>query len=214
MTDFFTADTHFYHSRIIKYCNRPFAPDVPMTEEERDVWNKNVGVPLMNEHMIQIWNETVGVNDTVRIVGDFAFGSKTQQAEILSRLNGTKILIWGNHDYLKPKQYTSIVGFVEFKYYDIIDDMFITHFPMMSDEDIAKDLLKRDEADSNYTSNGFKRMKDNFLSTGLKKVISGHTHCFEYQDLVSGIKNINVGVDRWNFKPISLDEVKKYLTNL
>lgn len=50
---YFTADTHFGHCNVIRFCDRPFA-----SAEE------------MDEAMIQNWNERVTGNDTVYILGD------------------------------------------------------------------------------------------------------------------------------------------------
>lgn len=74
----FTADTHFSHANIIKYCNRPF-PDVQQ----------------MNETLIANWNAVVGARDQVWHLGDFAF---RDAAAIHRRLNGRIHIVWGNHD--------------------------------------------------------------------------------------------------------------------
>lgn len=95
MTMYFTSDTHFNHSNIIKYCNRPF---VSTTE--------------MNRVMIERWNAVVRPGDVVYHLGDFAMGAPIRWADFLQALNGKKILIKGNHDknltYMKDK-----VGFDE-----------------------------------------------------------------------------------------------------
>jgi len=78
---FFTSDTHFNHSNIIKYCKRPF-----QTVEE------------MNEKLIENWNSKIKQNDIVYHLGDFNFGNLNQLEMILKRLNGRKCLIKGNHD--------------------------------------------------------------------------------------------------------------------
>ena len=78
---FFTSDTHYYHSNVIRYCNRPFSD-----------------VEEMNDNLIANHNELVGRYDTVFHLGDFAFA---RGAEVFRRLNGNKFLIRGNHD--KPK---------------------------------------------------------------------------------------------------------------
>ena len=84
----FTSDTHFGHANIIKYDNRPF-----QSIEEHD-----------NE-LIRRWNVVVKPGDVVYHLGDFSWHNKEAQVEnilrvenILSQLNGTKILIYGNHD--------------------------------------------------------------------------------------------------------------------
>lgn len=78
---FFTADTHFLHHNIIKYCKRPYA-----------------NVDEMNEDLIARWNAKVGPNDTVMHLGDVSLGHVGPTKAILSRLNGKICLIKGNHD--------------------------------------------------------------------------------------------------------------------
>jgi len=85
---FFTSDTHFNHGNIITYCSRP--------------WNT---IQEMNEAMIKSWNEVVSPEDTVYHLGDFAMGDRTKIPTLLSRLNGTLILIRGNHDHKKSLEF-------------------------------------------------------------------------------------------------------------
>lgn len=79
---FFTADTHFGHANIIKYCHRPFA-----TVEE------------MDDSLVRNWNAVVPPDATVFHLGDFALDSKERWKELFGRLYGEeKYLIIGNHD--------------------------------------------------------------------------------------------------------------------
>lgn len=82
----FIADTHFNHRNVILYDRRPFA-DVTHMEKE----------------IVDRWNATVRPDDLVYHLGDFAFGPLQLQQAILHRLNGTKILIRGNHDGSQTK---------------------------------------------------------------------------------------------------------------
>ena len=82
---FFTADTHFNHENIIKYCKRPF----------KDVEEHN------NE-LIRRWNEKVPKNGIVFHLGDVAFGKPDIVDNILRQLNGTIFLVIGNHDWRQP----------------------------------------------------------------------------------------------------------------
>lgn len=77
----FTADHHFCHANIIKYCGRPF----------RDVHE-------MDTTMIARWNTLVKPNDLVYHLGDFALASLPVMQEIRKSLNGRIILLKGNHD--------------------------------------------------------------------------------------------------------------------
>ena len=76
---FFTADTHFGHTNVIKFCVRAFA-----SAEE------------MNETLIENWNAKKGC-DTVFVLGDMFYRCENV-ADILRRLKGKKHLILGNHD--------------------------------------------------------------------------------------------------------------------
>jgi len=91
---FFTSDLHLGHSNIIKYCDRPFK-----------VQNE------MNEVIIKNYNDLVKPEDTVYFLGDIAFMSNVKAAWMVNRLNGTKILVRGNHDKNHNKMKT--FGFVD-----------------------------------------------------------------------------------------------------
>ncbi len=78
---YFTSDTHYGHSNVIKYCTRPFA-----TTEE------------MDETMIANWNAVVRPGDLVYHIGDFALCDAERATRIAKRLMGNKYLVWGNHD--------------------------------------------------------------------------------------------------------------------
>jgi len=94
MTEYVTADTHFGHQNIIKYCNRP--------------WKNS---HHMDKALIENWNAVVGTDDTTYVLGDFAWwGPKKRDRveQVTQQLNGTKILILGNHDQLKPFTYVEL----------------------------------------------------------------------------------------------------------
>lgn len=86
---FFISDTHFYHHKIVEFesQHRPFKD-----------------VNEMNEKLISNWNSVVGVRDTVYHLGDVLFG-RPEQLQILSRLNGNKKLVMGNHDVHGVREY-------------------------------------------------------------------------------------------------------------
>jgi len=82
MSFFITSDTHFFHRNIIGYCNRPFQ-----------------SMEQMNEVLIERWNAKVPPDSLVLHLGDFFVGGKTdEQLALLGRMNGTIVLIQGNHD--------------------------------------------------------------------------------------------------------------------
>ena len=82
---FFTSDTHFCHDRDFVVGPRGYN-----------------SVDEMNEDLIRKWNETVRPTDTVIHLGDFILGagkdSDKRFKEIIHRLNGNIIYLWGNHN--------------------------------------------------------------------------------------------------------------------
>jgi len=84
MKKWITSDLHFGHANIMKFC--------PETR------GRFTDVTDMQEKMIAEWNQDVKPEDEVFILGDFAFLPAKDAVAILRRLNGSKILIEGNHD--------------------------------------------------------------------------------------------------------------------
>ena len=77
-----TSDTHFGHSNIIKYCDRPYN-----------------GTQEMDWDLIDKWNSVVNDGDIVYHLGDvYMNSSKGYMQNILGKLKGRKRLILGNHD--------------------------------------------------------------------------------------------------------------------
>jgi calcineurin-like phosphoesterase family protein len=94
MKTWITSDLHFGHTNIMKFC--------PKTRSHfRDVDH-------MNSEMIRLWNESVGSDDLVYILGDVAFLNAERATAIMRSLNGDKVLIKGNHDskLIKDKKFS------------------------------------------------------------------------------------------------------------
>ena len=163
MNLFFISDNHYFHKNIIKYCNRPFS-----------------SVEEMNEELIKRNNSVVKTNDLCYYLGDFGFTSKENIIKICNRLNGRKIIIFGNHDNRKAITnsgcFERIFTYFDFKY----DDNFIClfHYPI---------------SEWNKKFHGS---------------IHLHGHC--HGNLKEIIPNrIDVGVDSHNFYPWSWEEIKE-----
>lgn len=90
----FISDTHFQHTNIIEYCNRPF----------KDTYH-------MDLEISRRWNELVSSDDEVYFVGDVIMGFFDSGKKIVQGLNGKKILIMGNHD--KSKKLMFECGFIQ-----------------------------------------------------------------------------------------------------
>ena len=176
---FFTSDTHFGHSKIIDYCKRPFS-----SIEEHD------------KALIQNWNSTVGQDDTVFHLGDFAYGNSQFIANIIKQLNGNIILIKGNHDLrnINPALY-NIFSDVVYQARILIDKqtVYLNHFPFLCFDHGDINLYK-----DNYSIQLFGHVHSGPLTSS--KDVSRLNILFPTQ--------YDVGVDNNNYTPISWTDVK------
>ena len=121
MTIRYIADLHFDDESILAYDNRPFDT-----------------VAEMNEAMIRNWNRVVAETDLTWILGDFCGGSAARWAELLSKLQGRKSLIIGNHDDCEAVKQGSDL-FEEIAEYREIRDgdrqVVLCHYPIVSFHD-------------------------------------------------------------------------------
>ena len=184
MAIFFTSDTHFSHNRIIELCNRPFK-----------------SVSHMNEALIAKWNSVVSPTDTVYHLGDVALGSLDTWDGALSRLNGHKVLVIGNHDRLFRENKPAYVERFKGVYSQWFD----------STEDNITNLVLSDGTNVNlshfpYTgdSHDKPRYNDFRLADDGTVLLHGHTHadtCVSRS--ASGTLQVHVGVDAWDYTPVA-----------
>lgn len=165
MTTWFTADTHFGHTKIIGFVGRPFK-----------------SVEEMDEIMIQRWNECVQSSDTIYHLGDFALMQKTTpEIEVyVKRLQGQKFLVHGNHDHKRTRRakgFQEITPYREIKVGD--QKIVLMHYAMKT---------------WNRSHHGSWQLH-------------GHSHGNMERDFQR--KQLDVGVDSWDFRPISFEEVSK-----
>lgn len=118
---FFISDPHFSHANLLTGMKN----GVLMKTHIRSGFSS---VEEMDETIVNRWNATVKPHDKIYLLGDIAM--KKEHVHILSRLNGKKRLILGNHDTFGTKFYAP--------YFDEIyamrtlcgDGILATHFPV------------------------------------------------------------------------------------
>lgn len=76
-----TSDLHLGHANICAYSGRPY----------RDV-------EAMNRDLIERWNARVASDDEVIVLGDLAMGRISDTLPLVQLLQGSKMLVPGNHD--------------------------------------------------------------------------------------------------------------------
>lgn len=83
---FYIADWHYDHENCISFDNRPFR-----------------NVVEMNAELVRRWNDVVGEEDTVYVLGDMFWCKSDKSVPIIEKLKGNKVLIKGNHDRVSPE---------------------------------------------------------------------------------------------------------------
>ena len=78
---YFTSDLHLGHRNIIKLAQRGFD-----------------SIEQMDEQLIKNFNNRVTDKDTVYILGDLSMKGAEYVNGVIPQLNGTKVLVQGNHD--------------------------------------------------------------------------------------------------------------------
>lgn len=143
----------------------------------------------MDTALICYWNELVKPDDIVFHLGDFSF----QSDKYRDKLNGGKFyLIRGNHDKSKYDYlFDEVVDMAEIQIGEF--NCLMSHQPIESGRIYKK---------------GFN--PDITITNGYDWVISGHVH----QAYTVNGKNINVGVDVWNYRPIHIGRLANFLRML
>lgn len=175
---YYTADLHFGHRNVIQYCNRPWA-----TVEE------------MNEGLVTRWNAVVRPEDTVYVLGDFSMNARDMEIWT-PRLNGTKVLVVGNHDRCFRMQSAQVDRYLSAGWAHIIDSTFgkvgthdvnCHHFPYQYD----------------HPNQPVRYMNKRLPDLGIT-LLHGHVHTeWLTRCTDSGTLMINVGVDVNNYCPVS-----------
>lgn len=196
MTRYWTSDLHLGHVRINELAQRPFT-----------------SVEEMNEEIIGRWNDIVKADDEVMVLGDLAMGRFVETMKLVETLNGHISLVPGNHDRVHPayqdtrsakvKEWeamykdagieilsTRITALLERN--DSYKFVVASHFPYEPDD------LGRAEYDTHRPKNEGRWL------------LHGHTHG---RGMPPGERNpvridqygkqLDVGVDLWDFRPIS-----------
>lgn len=167
MVTWLISDTHFNHLNILQYCSktRPF----------KDISH-------MNETLIANWNSRVSNKDIVYHLGDFLMGPRDRTKEFADRLNGTKILVLGNHD---KEKYCKEAFLEVHKELTLLMDNYVVHlrhYPLGGHEGTTS------EQPGNW----------DFL-------LHGHTH----GRWVNRGSEIDVGVDAQGLFPKTFEELTK-----
>lgn len=169
------SDPHFGHANIIEYENRPF--NCPSQ---------------MDESLITNYNSVVGEDDAVLWLGDCFFQPSKRAAELMGRLNGSKLLILGNHD-------GSASSMLRLGFDAVMDVCFmliggrkcrLCHYPYAGSDG------RGEPVDDRFSDMRPPRVPGEIL-------VHGHTHSRRR------IREnaVHVGVDAWDYGPVRIERL-------
>ena len=193
MNVWFSADLHLGHKRIIELCDRPF----------EDVESMNAGI-------VELFNTRVKPEDELWLLGDICMGPLAESLEVLSRINGRKILVPGNHDRISPAYHhkgnrAEKVARFAAQYHEVFDEL-IWKDPWSYNVGAGREVLLSHfpyVGDSHSEEDRYAELRP--VDTGVP-LVHGHVHGeWRERDHM-----LNVGVDVWDFLPVPLDFIRDW----
>jgi len=158
---YLTADYHFGEDRM-ELMGRPFSSSAEMIDY------------IINQH-----NAIVKPEDEVIVVGDVCYQKKPDMIPYVSRMNGNKTLIRGNHDRV------------------IDNSTFCQFFKTIIDEGDGIVMAVKDVPIPCYITHYPSEGKEDMFN------LVGHIHAaWKYQ-----LNMFNVGVDVNHFRPVNIDKI-------
>jgi calcineurin-like phosphoesterase family protein len=177
MNIFLTSDHHFSQDDILTF-----------KRDSKKMLRNFDSVPEMDEHMIEMHNKVVGKNDKCYFLGDLCSSSKAYN-KIMPRLNGSKILIKGNHDTLKMSQYMKYFKDVRSCYK--LDGFVLTHVP-----------IHPGSLGNKTIANVHGHLHQRAVSTEIAALYGTESRSME------DTRYYNVSVERHFYTPVSFDDIK------
>jgi len=175
MSAFVIGDTHWGHAKSLSFIQPDGSPLRPFNSVEE-----------MDEIMVERWNAVVRQKDTVYHLGDVAIPRRSLAN--LAKCNGRKILIRGNHDTFKLKDYAEHFEDIRGAHFHqpgslMPGGIVFTHIP-----------VHPDNLQGHYRGN-----------------VHGHLHChLAIKDGQADGRYFNACVERNNFSPVPLEMVIDY----
>jgi len=169
---YLTADLHFGHENIIRHVGRPFS-----------------SVEEMDQTLIRNWNDRVGEEDEVYILGDVTMKGAAWAEDVLGQLRGRKYLVRGNHDRFAGQQGFNQTLFQWIKDYHEMayagQRFILFHYPILE------------------WNHYFRKAYH----------LHGHQHNgadYNAANRASGLLRYDVGVDANDFAPVSIEQIMAF----
>lgn len=196
---FYTSDWHIGHANVIQFSNRPFHD-----------------VNEMSEVLIRRYNSTVPENGVCYFLGDMGWGDNDALKNVISRLNGTKVLILGNHDRGINSMYGVGFDVVMYSAKTMIGGQIVTlsHCPLpgLYREDVTG--MKGATPGENWHGETKHTKTGKFVVPNEGQFhLCGHIHWFPGNTKSTKTlgRQYDVGVDANNFAPVSSSTIESWI---
>lgn len=195
---FFTSDWHVGHANVIKFDERPFED-----------------LMVMHRVLLNNYNASVGPEDICYFLGDMVMGGNEGRAELkrmLDLMNGTKVLVKGNHDFSNNTMYE--LGF------DVVMNsaslviaqelVTLTHCPLRG---IKREDTSGFPGHEHENWHGETRLVHYSLENAGQFHLHGHLHSRPGLDksAVKQGRQWDIGVPGNNYRPISIGQVESWI---
>ena len=172
----FISDTHFGHANILKFVDANGTALRPVF----------ANVQAMDDEIVARWNERVRPKDRVYHMGDVAMGR--QHIQTVARCHGRKVLLRGNHDIFKLKDYS--LWFDDVRSYKVypVHGIIVSHVP-----------IHPSQLEHRFKWNVHGHTHANSVLLHPDRWINGEPH--------ADPRYINLCVEQTAFAPVSFEEV-------
>lgn len=192
---FFSSDWHIGHANVIIYSKRPF----------KDVHH-------MARVLINNFNSTVPTDGITYFLGDMGLGSSEELKNVIAQLNGTKVLILGNHDKQHNSMYNTGFDVVlnAATLYIAGERVTMSHCPLAG-------VKREDTTDMKGTMpyscwHGDHKNQAYTVSNEEQFHLHGHIHSPNSgkSKTILG-RQMDIGVDGNNFRPVSISTIESWI---
>ena len=192
---YFTSDTHYFHEKSIEFDKRPFQD-----------------IEHMHRVMVNNYNAVVPENGVCYFLGDFGMGPAKEMKELVNSLNGTKVLVLGNHDKKHNSMYNMgfdvVVNSASIKIAGEIVTM--SHCPL-------RGIVREDTSSMRGTVegehwHGESRHTDYSVENFGQYHLHGHIHSPNRGRSKTILdKQFDIGVVANNYRPVSISVIESWI---
>lgn len=193
---YWTSDWHVGHANCLKFDERPF--------DDLDE---------MHEKLVKNFNRFVPTHGITYFLGDMGLCSNGLLKSVIERLNGTKVLVRGNHDGKMDSMYNAGFDVVVEKAQITLGKDIITmsHCPLYGV--FREDTTGMRGCDGTENWHKEHKHKDTFSFPDFGQYhLHGHIHSRKGNGkLIKDGRQFDVGVPGNNYRPVSLSDVQSWI---